>query len=67
MSRLLTDVTDLAGYAEPGTAPNGFEYFAYRSRICRAVAKLDAPRLSATVGKAPAITDSSLVWVLASN
>ena len=49
MSRLLSDVADLAGYAEPGTAPKEFGYFAYRSRICRAVAKLDAQRSSATV------------------
>ena len=42
-------------------------HFAYRSRIGRAVAKLDAPRSSATVGKPQAITDSSLVWMLASN
>ena len=64
MSRLLTDVANLAGYDEPVTAPNGIGYFAYRTRICRAVAKLDAPRSSATVGKPPAITDSSLVWML---
>ena len=44
--------------------PNGIGYFAYRSRICRAVAKLDAPQLGVTVGKSSAITGSSLVRVL---
>ena len=59
MSRLLTDAADLAGYAEPVTAQMVLD-IAYRSRICRAAAKLGAPRSSASVGKPPAITDSSL-------
>ena len=61
MSRLITDVADLAGYNEPEHSPNGIGYFAYRSRICKAVAKLNALRSSGTVGKPPAITDSTLV------
>ena len=63
MSRLLTDVVDLAGYHEPVTAPKNLDTLHIGSRICRAVAKLDAPRSSATVGRPPAITDSSLVRV----
>ena len=69
MSGLLTDVTDLAGYAEPGTAPKYLDtlHIAREYSICRDLAKFDAPRSSATVGKPPAITDSTLVWMYASN
>ena len=61
MSRLLTDDADLTGYAEPGTASKDLDTLHIaREYACRAVAKLDAPRSSATVGKPPAITDNSL-------
>ena len=44
MSRLLTDVVDLAGYAEPGTAQmNSIGYFAYRSRSCEKPTHTDEP------------------------
>ena len=63
MSRLLTDVADLAGYAEPGTAKMDL----YTLPIARKYAGLwqnSTHRYqSATVGKPQAISDNSLVFV----
>ena len=46
MSRLLTGVVDLTRYAEPEHSPNGFGYFAYRSRAVTKVFCMLAGHLS---------------------
>ena len=58
MSWLLIDVADLAGYAEPGTAEMDLDTLHIARRYAAkllAVAKLNAPGSSGTVGKSPAI------------